>query len=239
MAGQTLAIDNLVIAEEKVISSDVDLNYFDGDDLKKAEGNVLPAGVDAINVAVGTAFETGDVTDKVTVYADHTQIPVTNATLDGNGLTAKLSVPIVAGAACKIVLSKDTMLIDGSVAGTDVLYAFKTAYENSAIAGASFKVNSNTLYSVAQLSAGDVIEAVVTHPSVSEETYRAYFLGVYEGTKIVAIKCVSADISLSAETEIELTLPADFTLSDKTQVKLFSVSSLSGRVPASEVYSIK
>lgn len=238
VAGQYIAIDNLKITEENVVSANAAISYPQGEEYEEAEGGTLPPATEKIRIATGSTFAAADVLSKTKVYCDDIEIPLTEAVIDENGLNISLSYPLWEEATLRVILSEDVLLINNEAVGSDVCYSFKTEKGSSVLSGVDIKVGDITLCSTNQLKAGAAVSADVSLSEAAAEREVSVILGIYDGAELIAMDCVSIDTSLYNSGRVSALLPASFSYTDGCIVKVFAIEGLSDSTPASREWSI-
>ena len=233
VAGQTIAFDNLVVTEEKAISSDVPMYFKKGNEKNSVADGAFVSDTNELLIEVGNMFSFYDVTDLISVFADGVECSVESAVIGEEGLDVVLACDFEAGMQYSILLSKELLLSNNTPIGTDILYGFKTGYQDALINLISYEIDDKPLYSIAQLKGKSTLSAKITHSSAC-----IVFLGVYEGNKQIALTCQKIKSDDPLMVPVTLTLPDGYEATENTVVKLFSTVSLSERIPASAVWFV-
>lgn len=233
VAGQTIAFDNIVVTEEKAISSDVPMYFKKGNETTSVTDGVFVSDTNKLLIEVGDMFSFYDVTDLISVFAEGVACPVESAVIDEDGLAVVLACDFEAGMQYSILLSKELLLSNNTSVGADILYGFKTGYNDALINLISFEIDDKPLYSAVQIKGNSTLSAKITHSSACN-----VFLGVYEGAKLIALTCQPIATDDPLMVPVTLTLPDGYEATENTVVKLFSTVSLSERIPASAVWCV-
>lgn len=229
VAGQMIALDNLVISTGKNIGGFDNISYKDGEEWKAADSENVPADARKILLSGITNIAEGDIRDKVKAYTNGHEMSVVSAAAGSDGsVSVEFAEPIGTQRNVRILVdAQDTL-------GNFLEYRFTSAMPQVAVKSVDFTLNNQKVLTGYQLREGSfAANGILINNTAQEENVTA-ILAIYCDNKLIATR--AQEVRLPAGTRskrCKLTIDIPET-SGSLSAEYFMINSFAERKPYSK-----